>query len=55
VTVFKQSPSTHVHVRTPIMVGVVVLMVVLLSAFCYYRTSAFGEPRVRPVAQGLRP
>jgi hypothetical protein len=25
------------HVRTPVMIGVVVLLVVLLSAFCYYR------------------
>jgi hypothetical protein len=24
-------------VRTPVMIGVVVLLVVLLSAFCYYR------------------
>jgi hypothetical protein len=25
------------HVRTPIMIGVIVLMVFLLSAVCYYR------------------
>jgi hypothetical protein len=25
------------HIRTPVMIGVVVLLVVLLSAFCYYR------------------
>jgi hypothetical protein len=28
------------HVRTPVMLGVVVLLVMLLSAVCYYRVSA---------------
>jgi hypothetical protein len=28
------------HIRTPIMLGVVVLLVILLSALCYYRVSA---------------
>ena len=28
------------HVRTPIMLGVVVLLVILLSAFCYYHVGA---------------
>ena len=28
------------HVRTPIMLGMIVLLVVVLSAFCYYRVSA---------------
>ena len=28
------------HVRTPVMLGVVVLLVILLSAVCYYRVSA---------------
>jgi hypothetical protein len=28
------------HVRTPIMLGVILLLVVLLSGFCYYRVSA---------------
>jgi hypothetical protein len=28
------------HVRTPIMIGVIVLLVILLSAVCYYRVSA---------------
>lgn len=32
------------HVRTPIMVGVIVLLVVLLSAFCYYRVVAPVPP-----------
>ena len=37
VAVFKHHSGDHVHVRTPVMIGVVVLLVVLLSAFCYYR------------------
>ena len=28
------------HIRTPVMLGVVVLLVILLSAMCYYRVSA---------------
>jgi hypothetical protein len=28
------------HVRTPVMLGVIVLLVILLSAVCYYRVSA---------------
>ena len=28
------------HVRTPIMIGVVLVLVVLLSGFCYYRVGA---------------
>jgi hypothetical protein len=28
------------HVRAPVMLGVVVLLVLLLSAMCYYRVSA---------------
>jgi hypothetical protein len=43
VSVFKRSPRTHMHVRTPIAAGVIVLLVVLLSAFCYYRVSS-AEP-----------
>jgi hypothetical protein len=35
--VFKRLPPTHTHVRTPIMIGVVMLLVVILSAVCYYR------------------
>jgi hypothetical protein len=31
------------HVRTPVTIGVIVLLVVLLSAFCYYRVSS-AEP-----------
>jgi hypothetical protein len=41
VSVFKRLPSSHVHVRTPIMLGMIVLLVVLLSAFCYYRVSSW--------------
>jgi hypothetical protein len=37
VSVFKRLPQTHVHIRTPIMIGLVVLLVIVLSAFCYYR------------------
>jgi hypothetical protein len=40
VSVFKREPASHVHVRTPIMIGVIGLLVVLLSAVCYYRVSA---------------
>ena len=38
-SVFKRVTPTHVHVRTPIMIGVILLLVVLLSAVCYYRVS----------------
>jgi hypothetical protein len=43
VSVFKHHSGDHIHVRTPVMLGVIVLLVVLLSAFCYYRvgTSIF--------------
>ena len=40
VSVFKRQPTTHMHVRTPVMLGVIVLLVILLSAVCYYRVSA---------------
>jgi hypothetical protein len=43
VSVFKQSPRSHMHVRTPVTIGVIVLLVVLLSSFCYYRVSS-AEP-----------
>jgi hypothetical protein len=36
VSVFKRLPGTHMHVRTPIMLALIVLLVLLLSAFCYY-------------------
>jgi hypothetical protein len=45
VSVFKRLPNTHVHVRTSITIALIVLLVVLLSAFCYYRTAAPGERR----------
>jgi hypothetical protein len=37
VSVFKRLPGSHMHVRTPIMMGVILLLVVILSGFCYYR------------------
>jgi hypothetical protein len=40
VSVFKRQPASHMHVRTPVMLGVIVLLVILLSAVCYYRVSA---------------
>ena len=40
VSVFKRGSPTHVHIRTPVMIGVVGLLVILLSAVCYYRVSA---------------
>jgi hypothetical protein len=38
VAVFKRLPGSHMHVRTPIMIGVILVLVVLMSGFCYYRT-----------------
>jgi hypothetical protein len=40
VSVFKRLPPTHTHVRTPIMLGLILLLVVVLSAVCYYRVGA---------------
>jgi hypothetical protein len=40
-SVFKSSGPSHLHVRTPIMMGMIVLLVLLGSAFCYYRVGAF--------------
>lgn len=40
VSVFKRLPGSHVHVRTPIMLGVILMFVVLLSGFCYYRVGS---------------
>jgi hypothetical protein len=37
VSVFKRLPGSHMHIRTPITIGVILVLVVLLSAFCYYR------------------
>jgi len=37
VSVFKRVTPHHVHVRTPVMIGVILLLVMLLSAVCYYR------------------
>ncbi len=40
VSVFKRGTPTHVHIRTPVVILVVGLLVVLLSAVCYYRVAA---------------
>ena len=40
VSVFKRQPDTHMHIRTPVMIGVVVLLVIVLSTFCYYHIGA---------------
>ena len=40
VPVFKHQSGDRIHVRTPVMLGVIVLLVVLLSAFCYYRVAS---------------
>jgi hypothetical protein len=40
VSVFKRQPASHMHVRTPVMIGIICLLVVLLSAVCYYRVGA---------------
>jgi hypothetical protein len=40
VTVFKQLPGSHMHVRTPIMLGVILVLVILMSGFCYYRVGS---------------
>jgi hypothetical protein len=36
VSVFKRLPGSHMHIRTPVMIGVIMLLIVLLSAVCYY-------------------
>lgn len=41
VGVFKRLGPTHVHVRTPIMIGLIILLVMLGSAVCYYRVGTF--------------
>jgi hypothetical protein len=49
------------HVRTPIMLGVILMLVVVLSGFCYYRlgstptpgTSMTHEPAAPSLARGL--
>lgn len=39
-SVFKRLSAERLSVRTPIKLGVVLLLVVVLSAFCYYRVGA---------------
>ena len=39
-SVFKRTGPYHLHVRTPIMLGVIVLLVLIGSTFCYYRVGA---------------
>lgn len=41
-SVFKESPGTHVHVRTSITIGLVIALVIALSAFCFYRRPAIA-------------
>ena len=36
-SVFKRLGPSHVHVRTPVMLALVILLVLLLSAVCQYR------------------
>ena len=36
VSVFKRLPGSHMHVRTPIMLGIILVLVVLLSALWWY-------------------
>jgi len=36
VAVFKRLSGSHMHVRTPILIGVILVFVVLMSGFCYY-------------------
>ena len=36
-SIFKHVTPTHVHVRTPVMIGLIFLLVVVLSVVCYYR------------------
>jgi hypothetical protein len=44
------------HVRTPIMLGVIALLVIVLSAFCYYRVNAPVSPAdAVPPGVGARP
>ena len=42
VSVFKRLPGSHMHVKTTIMIGVILMLVVLLSGFCYYRVGGEG-------------
>ncbi len=50
-SVFKETPGTHLHVRTPILLGVIFVLVILLSALFYYtRTPAPVEPRAPATA-----
>jgi len=40
VSFFKRLGPSHIHVRTPIMIGLVILLVLLISAVCHYRVPA---------------
>ena len=42
VSVFKRLPGSHMHVKTSIMIGVILMLVVFLSGFCYYRVGGDG-------------
>lgn len=40
VSVFKRLPGSHMHVRTSITLGVILVLVIVLSAFCYYQAAS---------------
>jgi len=40
VSVFKRLGPAHLQVRTPVMIGVIGLLVLLISAVCHYRVPA---------------
>jgi PEGA domain len=50
VSVFQERPGTHLHVRTPIMIGVILMLVILLSALFYYTRTPAPVAPAAPVA-----
>jgi hypothetical protein len=40
------------HVRTPIMIGVILMLVILMSGFCYYRVSSTNLGTLAPSHPG---
>jgi hypothetical protein len=50
VSVFQERPGTHLHVRTPIMIGVILMLVILLSALFYYTRTPTPVAPAAPVA-----
>jgi len=55
VSVFKRLPGTHMHIRTPVTLGLVVLLVIVLSAFCYYGGIAPDGPVGLQLASPIEP